>query len=98
VFIFITVWANLYFILTKGARAVLSLDFAMAAAITTAVAGGCMILSIVVGLPLISKKLKSMAEEWVARPPAEDACGGAAARCRHALLGERPAGRTARGD
>jgi hypothetical protein len=77
VFIFITIWANLYFILTKGAAAVVTIDYGMAAAITSAVAGGCALLSIVVGFPLISKKLKSMAEEWVA------AGGGAAAARRH---------------
>jgi hypothetical protein len=49
--------------LTKGASKLISIDFALAAGITTAVAGGCAILSIVFLFPIISKKLQSLKDE-----------------------------------
>jgi len=62
-FIFLTIWANLYFMLTKGVRAVATIDYATGAWITTVTAVGCAVLSIVIGFPLINKKLKAMEEE-----------------------------------
>ena len=62
-FIFLTIWANLYFMLTKGVRAVATIDYATGAWITTVTAVGCAVLSVVIGFPLINKKLKAMEEE-----------------------------------
>jgi hypothetical protein len=49
--------------LTKGVRAVATIDYATGAWITTVTAVGCAVLSIVIGFPLINKKLKAMEEE-----------------------------------
>lgn len=62
-FIFVTIWANLYFMLTKGVRAVATIDYGQGAWITTVASVGAAVLSIVVGFPLINRRLKAMEEE-----------------------------------
>jgi sodium-dependent phosphate transporter len=62
-FVFLTVWANLYFILTRGLRNVLTFPLDRAAWVVTIVAVGCSALSAIIGFPLLSKKLKQLSEE-----------------------------------
>jgi uncharacterized membrane protein len=62
VFIFLTVWANLFFMLTKGVRAIVTIEFATGAWVTTVVAMACAVLSAVIGFPFIKRKLAQSAE------------------------------------
>lgn len=49
--------------LTKGVRAVATIDYGQGAWITTITAVGCAVLSVVIGFPLLNKKLKSMEDD-----------------------------------
>jgi hypothetical protein len=59
-FIFLTIWANLYFILTRGLRNVLTFPLDRAAWVVTIVAVSCSALAAVIGFPFFSKKLREM--------------------------------------
>eukprot|EP00877_Chromochloris_zofingiensis_P005747 jgi/Chrzof1/15173/Cz09g30090.t1 len=83
-FVAITIFVLLFFILSKGARNVLELSFDKAAWISAIVAAGCAVLTAVFGFPLIRRHVKQIEKDpanapYTARPDVEMSPAGAGA-------------------
>jgi hypothetical protein len=61
--VFFTVFINIFFILTKGAKNIVSIEAEKAAWISVLVAAGCAVLAAGVGFPLMRKKLAALSED-----------------------------------
>lgn len=60
ILVFITIWVNLFFILTKGAKNLVSIPYDKGAWIAAVAAAGCAVLSSLIIFPIISKRLRNM--------------------------------------
>lgn len=61
--VFVTIFVNVFFILYKGAKAELSWGSDKAAWVSVIIAGGCSMLSTVVGIPFIQWKMQKLKEK-----------------------------------
>jgi len=63
VMLLITVWVNLFFILTKGVKATITIDYGMGAWIAAVAAVGVAILASIVGFPFLRKAAQKVDEQ-----------------------------------
>ncbi|GBF97831.1 sodium phosphate symporter [Raphidocelis subcapitata] len=59
VFVLFTIWVNVFFIITKGARNISQMSWQQGAWVAALVAGGCAVLSALIGVPLLRRKTQS---------------------------------------
>ncbi|WIA36993.1 hypothetical protein OEZ86_008230 [Tetradesmus obliquus] len=78
VLILITIWVNLFFILTKGVRGIATIDINQAAWIAAAAASGCAVLGSAALWPLMKRMLRNY-DAAQNSLPSKDAQGAAAA-------------------
>ncbi len=62
-FVLITVFINIFFILTKGAKNLVSIESDKGAWISAIAGVGCAVIAAVIGFPLMRKKLAAMKED-----------------------------------
>jgi hypothetical protein len=62
-FLFVTVFVNIFFILTKGAKNIVSIEFDKGAWISCLVGLGVAAIASVIGFPIIKKKLAELQEQ-----------------------------------
>ncbi|GBF99738.1 sodium phosphate symporter [Raphidocelis subcapitata] len=58
VFVLVTIWVNVFFIITKGARNITEMSWQQGAWVAAAIAGGCTVLSAVIGVPLLRRNMR----------------------------------------
>ena len=63
VFLLITVWVNLFFILTKGVKATVKIDFGMGAWIAAVAAVGVAVIATIVGFPFFRRATRALDQQ-----------------------------------